>query len=261
MLYLPQQLEISTPESTSVPLDADVSIGAVMAGYCRDTVLGLYEDADPDAAQVRWDRWSRASLGFGGTGSVALRFRPLPIRDVRLGEVFGSVQLSYCFPERRPSLTASVRIHGHRLHTVLFERLPGTNGLVAGSREQICSAWRELALEGAVEVRPLGGSAAFPAAVLDEVIAEAGLQLFDTFFSVHRPVPGSPEPMYALRWRRADEVPDLPVTITVGGVTWRPGVIPVTYRPGTDRDVLNSSTVGLGSGVGPDRRFRLQAWS
>jgi hypothetical protein len=120
-----------------------------------------------------------------------------------------------------PPVTATVRTHGLRIYASLSSMLAqAADGTLYGSLGDIQAAWSALVRDGAVEISLSGSPPEELARSRADLVDQVREQLFDSLFVPYvRPIAGAGS-CYALRWRRAADVPDLPVTIRVEGWTW-----------------------------------------
>ncbi|SEQ94258.1 Papain-like cysteine protease AvrRpt2 [Lentzea xinjiangensis] len=204
------------------------------------------------------DTWTRA-VRAGGYRGPDPRYRPLPVRDAVLSAeldaadatlpgppggttlqvgltaagadawaaavtgrrpVAGTIRLSCSYPRLMPPATAVVRLHGRKVYNGLSASLDrAADGELSGTAAEIRAAWAGLVRGGAVEVTFSGAPAGELVAVRDGLVDQIRENLFDLMFAV-RPGATTGPPVHVLRWKRAADVPDLPLTVTVGGLTW-----------------------------------------
>ncbi|MFE4823854.1 papain-like cysteine protease family protein [Streptomyces sp. NPDC056704] len=132
----------------------------------------------------------------------------------------GTVRLTYAYLQLMPPSTAVVQVHGVLVYTGLAALLTsGPDGEVSGTQQELRTAWTELVRTGAIEVSVIGPPSDSLAATRDALVDQALQTLFDTMFVDCLAATAGP-PRYALRWKRATDVPDLPVTVSVEGPTW-----------------------------------------
>lgn len=205
-----------------------------------------------DAAAVLslQDTWTRVIRASGYQGGDP-RYLPLPLRDAALvaeldaaeasgtadgttlrveltaagatawaaaitdrQAVAGTIRLSHTYPRLMPPATAVVQLHGRKVYIGLSTMLTkAADGELSGTAAEIRTAWAELVRTGAIEVSLSGAPADELVAVRDDLVDQIRENLFDLMFVV-RP------DATALRWKRAADVPDLPLSVTVGGLTW-----------------------------------------
>lgn len=210
--------------------------------------------------QDAWTRVIRAG-GYSGAGSEAdPRYLPLPIQGAALSAqldpaeaavagtptgtilrvdltaagaaawaatitdgapVAGTLGLSYQYPRLMLPATAIVRVHGRLVYAGLAARLiAASDGELSGTMAQIRIAWTELARTGAIEVSLTGSPAGTLADSRDDLVEQVRENLVDSMFVATAAATTGP-PVFALRWKRAADVPDLPLTVSVeGGWTW-----------------------------------------
>lgn len=218
--------------------------------------LGTETD-DPARLLSLQDEWTRVVRASEGHTAQDPRYLPLPIRDATLSArldpadaastaegstlrvdltaagaktwaaaitegapVAGTVRLSYAYLQVMPPATAVVQVHGRQLYAELAARLAkAPDGELSGSMAQIRSAWTDLASTGALEVSLTGSPAGPLADARDALVEQVRENLFDTMF-VPRPALASEPSMFALRWKRAADMPELPLTVSVEGPTW-----------------------------------------
>lgn len=239
--------------------------------------------------QDAWTRAVRAG-GYGGAGpGPDPRYRPLPIREPALstqfdpaqasvvpgqegttlkvdltaagaaswaaairdhGAVAGTVRLTYAYPQIMPPATAVVQVHGAQVYFRLAQSLTVANdGEVSGTDAQIRAAWAELARTGAIEVSLTGSPASSLARARDALVEQARQNLLDTMFVTRQAATSGP-PVHVLRWKRATDMPDLPLMVSVEGWTWLTETIEAGVAellsgldPGVVNDVLPSVSV------------------
>jgi hypothetical protein len=120
-----------------------------------------------------------------------------------------------------PPATAVVRTHGKRIYAGLASTLKGTaDGTLYGSLDDIRAAWSAVVRAGAVEISLSGSPPTELDGSRDDLVDQVGEQLFDSLFVPYAPPADGTGSSYALRWKRAADVPDLPITIRVEGWTW-----------------------------------------
>jgi hypothetical protein len=256
--------------------------------------LGV-ESADAALLLSAQDTWTRVIRANGFQGADP-RYLPLPVKDAALsahldpaqgaqagdpagstlrldltasgaaawaaaitdgGPVTGAVRLSYAYPRLLPATTAVVRVHGRQVYAGLAARLDAApDGELSGSAARIRAAWAELARDGALEVSLTGSPASALTAVRDALVEQVRENLFDTMF-VDRPATTGP-PVHAFRWKRAADVPDLPLTVSVEGWTWLAETIEASVAdllsrvdPGAVHDVHPSVSTAVRVHVDP----------
>jgi hypothetical protein len=240
--------------------------------------------------QDTWTRAVRAGGYDGAGPGTDPRYRPLPVREPALsarfdpaqasvvapgqegttltvdltaagaaawaaairdhGAVAGAVRLTYAYPQIMPPATAVVQVHGAQVYTRLAQALtPADDGEVSGTAAQIRAAWAELAGTGAIEVSLTGSPASSLARARDALVEQARQNLLDTMF-VARSATTTGPPVHVLRWKRAADMPDLPLMVSVEGWTWLTETLEASVAqllsgldPGVVTDVLPSVTV------------------
>ncbi|MGZ3144433.1 papain-like cysteine protease family protein [Lentzea chajnantorensis] len=212
---------------------------------------------DPAVLLSLQDTWTRAIRADGYLGEDP-RYVPMPVRDAVLsaevdavrttttgttvqvelaaaeadrwaaavtdkGPVAGTITLSCSYPRLMPPATSVVRLHGRKVYNGLAATLTrAEDGEISGTTGEIRAAWAELVRTGAVEVTFSGAPAGDLLAARDALVDQIRENLFDLMFAVRQEATTGP-PICVLRWKRAADVPDLPLSVTVGGLTWLTG--------------------------------------
>jgi hypothetical protein len=233
------------------PTGGSAVLGFAGAGPDDAAVLLSLQDA--------WTREVRGGGYAGASPGADPRYAPLPVRDVAVsadldpaqaslsGEpagttltvdltaqgalawaaairdhapVPGTVRLTYSYPQLLPPATALVQVHGRQVYARLASTLAAApDGELSGTEAQIRAAWADLVRSEAIAVTLTGSPAGTLARSRDDLVDQVRENLFATMF---RPlvVTTGEAPRYALRWKRAADVPDLPLMVSVEGPSW-----------------------------------------
>lgn len=233
----------------------DGEVFTTISGAATLGVAGVADAVLPDRS--REEDWTRvlASRGYSGVApGESPRYFPLPVRDLSLTaqidpregtvqadpggtilrleltpagitawsdamsgthQVSGSARLTYSYPQLMEPRTATAFLHGAKAYTVLAGLLDrAADGRLTGSPTEVRDAWDELVRTEAIDVSFDGDSEPDPV-TRDGLLGQVREHLFPSLF-----VPKDVEAAaYAFRWTRPTDVPDFPLSISVGGWT------------------------------------------
>lgn len=214
------------------------------------------------ALEADWSRALLSSGYVGADPATGPRFLPLPIKDASLsaqmdptegavagspggttlrldltakgvvawvaaitsgGAISGTVQLSYSYPRLMPVAMAAATMHGRQCYAVLAGLLAvADDGELSGSADEVDRAWDELVGTGAIDVAFSGLPEVEFEGAREGLLEQVREYLFGSLFEP-RAADSSGKVTYAFKWTRAADVPDFPLSISVGGCTWVTG--------------------------------------
>jgi hypothetical protein len=248
-------------------LTSDGTTLSPTGGAVTLTVLGVEPGSVADQA-AQQDEWTRVlvSSGYaGGAPGTDPRYLPLPIKDVSLSAqvdaaegmvapnpegttlrvdltkagvaawvaaingthpISGTVRASYAYPQLMPPATATALLHGIRCYDVLADNLSvAADGALSGSTSEVGAAWDELIRSAAIEVSFSGIPEAVVQGTREGLLGQVREYLFDSLFDQSVTARRT---TYTFKWTRPADVPDFPLSISVGGWTWLTGSLEST---------------------------------
>jgi len=191
---------------------------------------------------------------------------------VRVGaRVSGGLSFTYEYPQMLPEADAKVTVSGLRVFTYLSSALRrGADGVIAGTADEISSAWDDLVRRGDVAIAINGTLPPEVEAMRKTLVAtfadQARRHAFDDLFEpapaaapASNPDGASGGPRYALRWRQAADAADLSFTLSVEAWNWLTaeldtdlGSLLGRLDPGAINVVYTETSVPVSITVDPD---------